>query len=70
MFLIVREMIFCFKIFITLSMTVGLSINQAVFDNISLVKIEAFCMHALFLQFICLFHSYFNLENKAQLLFF
>ena len=52
MFLILHEMIFCFKIFITLSMTVALSINQAVFDNISLVKTEAFCMLALFLQLL------------------
>ena len=67
MFLIVREMIFRFMIFNTLSMAVALLTNQAVFDNISLVKIEAFCMLALFLRFICLppLHPDFNLENKA-----
>ena len=54
MFLIVREMIFHFMIFNTLSMVVALLTNQAVFDNISFVKIEAFCMLALSLCFICL----------------
>ena len=54
MFLIVREMIFRFMIFNTLSMAVALLTNQAVFDNISLVKIEAFCMLDLFLRSICL----------------
>ena len=52
MFLILREMIFRFMIFNTLRMTVVLLTNQTVFDNISLVKIEAFCMFALFLRFI------------------
>ena len=60
-------MIFRFMIFNTLSMAVALLTNQAVFDNISLVKIEAFCMFALFLRFICLLplHPDLNLENKA-----
>ena len=62
-----RKMIFCFVIFNTLSMAVALLTDQAIFDNISLVKIEAFCMLALFLRFICLppLHPDFNLENKA-----
>ena len=47
-------MIFRFMIFNTLSMAVALLTNQAVFDNMSLVKIEAFCLLALFLHFICL----------------
>ena len=51
MFLILREMIFRFMIFNTLTMTVALLTNQAVFDNISLMKIEAHCMLALFLRF-------------------
>ena len=54
MFLIMREMIFCFMIFDTLSVAVALLTNQAVFGNLSLVKIEAFCMLALLLHFICL----------------
>ena len=60
-------MIFRFMIFNILSMAVALLTNQAVFDNISLVKIEAFCMFALFLCFICLLplHPNLNLENKA-----
>ena len=67
MFLILHEMIFRFMIFNTLRMTVALLTNQAVFGNISLVKIEPFCMLALFLRFICLppLHADFNLENKA-----
>ena len=35
-------------------MAVALLTNQAVFDNISLVKIEARGMLALFLRFYCL----------------
>ena len=54
MFLIVRQMIFRFMIFSTLSIVVALLTNQAVFGNISLVKIEAFCMLNLFLRSICL----------------
>ena len=49
MFLIMREMIFRLMIFNTLNY---LSLtNQAVFDNISLVKIEARCMLALLHRF-------------------
>ena len=49
MFLIMREMIFRLMIFNTLNY---LSLtNQAVFDNISLVKLEARCMLALLHRF-------------------
>ena len=34
-------------------MAVALVTNQSVFDNMSLAKIEAHCMHALFLSFYC-----------------
>ena len=40
-------------LFITV-IIITLLTNQAVFDNISLVKIEARCMLALFLCFYCL----------------
>ena len=47
-------------------MGVALLTNQAVFDNISLVKVKARGMLAFFLCFIAtLLHSDFNLENKA-----
>ena len=52
-------------------MVAALLTNQAVFDDISLVKIEAGCMLALFLHIYCLPPPpRFNLENKAQLPFF
>ena len=68
MFLIERKMIFRlmkndfsfddFKytqsLLLFVIMTVALLTNQAVFDNISLAKIEARCMLALFLRFYCL----------------
>ena len=38
-------------------MAVPLLTNQAVFNNISLVKIDAHCMLALFLRPYCLPHS-------------
>ena len=34
-------------------MVVALLTNQAVFDNVFFVKIEARCMFALFLSFCC-----------------
>ena len=53
-------------------MAVAFVTNQAVSDNISLVKIEARCMLALLLRFfnVSLLLPDFNLENKTQLLFF
>ena len=61
MFLIVSEMIFRLMIFNTFShycylviMAVALLTNKAVFESISLVKIEARRMLALFLRFCCL----------------
>ena len=47
-------------------MAVALSTNQAVFDNMSLVKIETRYTLDLFRRFYCsLLESDFNLENKA-----
>ena len=47
-------------------MAVALLTNQAVSENISLMKIEARYMLASFLRFIVsIFHPDFNLENKA-----
>ena len=73
MFLIVCEMIFRLMIFNAtviflrfVIMAVALLTNQAVFDNISLMKIEAHCMLSLLLRFyFLLLYPDFNLESNA-----
>ena len=52
-------------------MAVSLLTNQAVFDNISLVKTEASCMLALFLRRYCLPPSprFYSREQSVTTLF-